>query len=223
VSAPHVALLLGWGVLVGLDLVSLPQVMIARPLVAGTVAGWALGDASAGALVGAILELFALEVLPVGGVRYPDYGPAAIGAAAAAAGAPGVLGLGAAVSVGLLVALVGERSIQTLRALNAADVRRNGARLDAGEWGAVRGCHLRGLLRDAVRSLLLTALGLALAALVRQWPPITLHGAILLSIVVTGVGLGTGALAAIRLAERPRALGWFAVGLLGGIAWVVWR
>lgn len=222
-TGPHIALLLGWGLLVGLDLVSVPQIMIARPLVAGTVAGWILGDVTAGALLGGILELFALEVLPVGGVRYPDYGPAAIGAAAAGVGAPGLLGLGAAVTVGLLVALVGERSIHAVRALNAADVQRNTERLDAGEWRAIRGCHVRGLLRDGARSLLLTALALVLAALVRQWPPLTLEGAILMSVVVIGVGLGTGALAAIRLAERPRALGWFAVGLLGGIAWVIWR
>jgi len=37
--------LLAWGTLVGLDLVSGPQIMIARPLVAGTVAGALAGDA----------------------------------------------------------------------------------------------------------------------------------------------------------------------------------
>ena len=39
--APSGALLLViWGMLVGLDLVSVPQAMIARPVVAGAVAGW---------------------------------------------------------------------------------------------------------------------------------------------------------------------------------------
>ena len=39
--SPHVVVpLLVWGSLVGLDLVSVPQAMISRPLVAGTVAGW---------------------------------------------------------------------------------------------------------------------------------------------------------------------------------------
>jgi hypothetical protein len=42
------ALLLGWGTLVGLDLVSVPQAMIARPLVAGTVAGWIASDTEGG-------------------------------------------------------------------------------------------------------------------------------------------------------------------------------
>ena len=39
-----VLLLLVWGTLVALDLVSVPQAMLSRPLVAGTVAGWLAGD-----------------------------------------------------------------------------------------------------------------------------------------------------------------------------------
>ena len=61
------------GVLVGLDLVSVPQAMTSRPLVA---ARWRarLGDPAAGLRLGAVLELFALETLPVGAARYPDWG-----------------------------------------------------------------------------------------------------------------------------------------------------
>jgi len=47
---------------VGLDLVSVPQAMLSRPLVAGTVAGWLAGDLEAGLAVGVLLELFALDV-----------------------------------------------------------------------------------------------------------------------------------------------------------------
>ena len=65
--APSGALLLViWGMLVGLDLVSVPQAMIARPVVAGAVAGWLAGDVEAGLRVGVLFELFALDVLPVG-------------------------------------------------------------------------------------------------------------------------------------------------------------
>ena len=39
-----------------------------------------LGDPGSGLTAGIILELFALEVLPVGAVRYPDYGPASVAA-----------------------------------------------------------------------------------------------------------------------------------------------
>src|SRR5436190_22026251 len=87
--SPHVVLpLLLWGTLVGLDLVSVPQAMISRPLVAGTVAGWLAGDVQAGLRIGVLFELFALDVLPVGAVRYPDYGPATIAAVALGIGAP---------------------------------------------------------------------------------------------------------------------------------------
>ncbi|MGE5091451.1 MAG: PTS sugar transporter subunit IIC, partial [Bacillota bacterium] len=69
-----IALLLLWGIITGVDLVSVPQAMLSRPLVAATVAGAILGDVEAGLRVGVVLELFALDVLPVGAVRYPDYG-----------------------------------------------------------------------------------------------------------------------------------------------------
>ena len=47
------------GTLVGLDLVSVPQMMIARPLVAGLLGGLVVGSPGAGLAVGAVLELLA--------------------------------------------------------------------------------------------------------------------------------------------------------------------
>src|SRR5439155_830264 len=88
-------LLLAWGTLVGLDLVSVPQIMIARPIVAGPIAGALLGDVRTGLEVGVLFELFQYDVLPMGATRYPEYGPAtvaAVSAAHAAAGAPGSAG-----------------------------------------------------------------------------------------------------------------------------------
>ncbi|MDQ3136008.1 MAG: PTS sugar transporter subunit IIC, partial [Gemmatimonadota bacterium] len=114
-----VVLLLLWGTVVGLDLVSVPQAMLSRPLVAGTVAGWLAGDVQAGLRVGTVLELFALDVLPIGAVRYPDYGPATVVAAAVAAGAPWELGLGLSVGVGLVLAVLGGWSLQLVRRWNA--------------------------------------------------------------------------------------------------------
>src|SRR5439155_1613395 len=90
-----VLLLLIWGMFVGLDLVSLPQMMIARPLVAGTVAGAILGDIPTGLKLGVVFELLQFDILPVGAVRYPEYGPATIAAVATAlaAGTAGTLRL----------------------------------------------------------------------------------------------------------------------------------
>jgi len=59
-------LLLAWGTLVGLDLVSVPQIMIARPIVAGPIAGALLGDVRTGLEVGVLFELFQYDVLPMG-------------------------------------------------------------------------------------------------------------------------------------------------------------
>src|SRR5207302_210528 len=64
--------LLAWGTLVGLDLVSVPQMMIARPLVAGPIAGAMLGDVWTGLSLGVLFEVFQYEVLPVGAARYPE-------------------------------------------------------------------------------------------------------------------------------------------------------
>lgn len=213
--------LLGWTVLVGLDLVSVPQIMIARPLVAGTVAGWIAGDPAMGATVGAVLELFALDVVPVGAVRYPDYGPATVAALATAAGTPGILGLGVGVAVGLLVAWAGEGSIAVVRRRTSAHVRARRAALEAGDPGTIRRVHLAGLGRDAVRALLLGAAGLALAAAVRRWLILPLDATILAAMAVVGTGLGVAAAGALRLAGRTRGLGWFAVGIVGGVAWVM--
>src|SRR5215217_8427094 len=114
--SPHVVLpLLLWGTLVGLDLVSVPQAMISRPVVAGAVAGALAGDVEAGFRIGVLFELFALDVLPVGAVRYPDYGPATIGAVALSAGTPWELGLGVGTAFGLVLAVIGGWSLQVVR------------------------------------------------------------------------------------------------------------
>ena len=70
--------LLLWGLLVGLDLTTAPQIGLSRPIVAGAVAGLLVGDVQSGVVLGAVLELFALDFLPVGASKYPDYGIGAI-------------------------------------------------------------------------------------------------------------------------------------------------
>jgi mannose/fructose/N-acetylgalactosamine-specific phosphotransferase system component IIC len=159
-------LLVGWGTLVALDLVSVPQAMIARPIVAGAVAGWMTGDLDAGLRVGLLFELFALDVLPVGAVRYPDYGPATVVGTALAAGAPWQFALGLSAALGLVLAVLGGLSLQLVRRLNARAIQRRAAALSAGESSAIRRLQYGGLLRDALRGGLLTALGLLAAWLI---------------------------------------------------------
>ena len=62
------------GALLGLDVVSFPQVMVSRPIVAATVAGAFIGHPPAGLLMGVVLEMIALDTLPFGASRYPVWG-----------------------------------------------------------------------------------------------------------------------------------------------------
>ena len=216
--------LLLWGTLVGLDLASVAQVMIARPLVAGVVAGAILGDVHAGLTVGVILELFALEILPFGASKYPDYGLGAVAAAATATGAPGLFGPGIGVAVGLVIAYSGELAVQLVRRRNSLDVRKNAAALDAGDVRMIYLIHFRGIARDAVRAFALTGLGLLLAGAVRVVQPVTVRSAVVLSAVAIGVGLGTALVGGARMARGGRSgWAWLATGLAAGAAWVVIR
>lgn len=212
-----------WGTLVGLDLVSVAQSMIARPFVAGGVAGFLLGDPMAGLRAGVLLELFALDVLPVGAARYPDYGPATLASAALLAGAPWELSLGLAGTVGLLVSVLGGWSLQQLRRLNAQAVQRHAAALAAGESSAIRRLQYAGIARDALRSALLTLIGLGGAWAASRWLILDRRTAVALTLVVIGAGLAASVGGALRSAGRGRRRTWLAAGLAVGAALAVFR
>ncbi|HEV8454402.1 MAG TPA: PTS sugar transporter subunit IIC [Gemmatimonadales bacterium] len=215
--SPHVVVpLLVWGSLVGLDLVSVPQAMISRPLVAGTVAGWLAGDTEAGLRIGVLFELFALDILPVGAVRYPDYGPATVVAAALAAGTPWELSLGVSAALGLVLAVVGGWSLQVVRRWNARAIQRKAAALSAGESSAIRWLQYGGLLRDAVRGLILTLLGLILASTITDSLRVDRQTAVALTLVSIGSALSAGGSAAFRSSGRGDRLKWLVGGLVVG-------
>ena len=217
------ALLVLWGALVGLDLVSVPQAMFSRPLVAGTVAGWLAGDVEAGLRVGVLLELFALDVLPIGAVRYPDYGPATVAAAALAAGAPWELGLGLSVTLGLLLAVLGGWTLQLVRRSNARAIQQHAAALAAGESRAIRRLQYGALLRDAARGAGLTILGLVLAWGVTRYVHLDRRTAVGLTLVVIGAGISAAAGGAVRSAGRGARLKWLLAGVAAGILLLVLR
>jgi mannose/fructose/N-acetylgalactosamine-specific phosphotransferase system component IIC len=217
------ALLVLWGALVGLDLVSVPQAMFSRPLVVGTVAGWLAGDVEAGLRVGVLLELFALDVLPIGAVRYPDYGPATVAAAALAAGAPWELGLGLSVTLGLLLAVLGGWTLQLVRRSNARAIQQHAAALAAGESRAIRRLQYGALLRDAVRGAGLTVLGLVLAWGVTRYVHLDRRTAVGLTLVVIGAGISAAAGGAVRSAGRGARLKWLLAGVAAGILLLVLR
>jgi len=219
--------LLVWGTLVGVDLVSLPQMMIARPIVAGTVAGAIIGDIPTGLRLGVVFELMQYDILPVGAVRYPEYGPATVAAVATAHSSAGVLGLGLGALVGFVTGLAGGLTINLLRRVNSRVVHNAAAALESGNPRALLRVHAGGLLRDAVRAALVTAFGLLLAWLARPLlaGALSVRGALLLAVATVAAAIAAGAGGTLRLVGKGRNLVWFAAGLGGGllvVAGVAW-
>lgn len=221
-SALQTGLLLGWGTLVGIDLVSFGQLMIARPIVAGTVAGLLLGDVETGIRLGLLFELFQFDILPFGAVRYPEYGPATIAAVMTThlIARPDAWGIGA--GVGLVISVVAGSSLHWLREANARAVRRAAPALEAGDVRVLGRVHLAGLARDGRRALGVTALGLVTAWLVSHdaaaLPP---HVLVVTSAAAAGAAVAAGMAGLLRLIGSGKSLRWFAAGLAGGTV-LVW-
>ena len=203
--------LLGWGTLVGVDLVSFPQALLSRPLIAGAGAGLVLGEPEAGFKIGLLLELFALDVLPVGAARYPDYGAGVVGAVVLASGAQLTFVLGIATLYALLFATLGGWSLQWLRRVNGRTLESAAAGLAAGDAATIRRVQYRGVAADVVRSALLTALAVGVALWLRPRLPLT-ERMELVSAVAVGTAVAAAASGAIRSAGREARLRWLAAG-----------
>lgn len=160
-GAPIAALTL-LGAVLGLDVVSFPQAMLSRPIVAATLGGAVAGDPVSGLLAGAAIELFALETLPVGASRYPEWGSASV-VGGAILGLHGDVHPGA-LSVALIAALatgwIGGWTMIQLRQLNGIWARRLRPAIDAGNRNAVIGLQFGGLFADLLRGGALTLLSL---------------------------------------------------------------
>jgi mannose/fructose/N-acetylgalactosamine-specific phosphotransferase system component IIC len=159
------------GAVLGLDVVSFPQAMISRPLVAATAAATLLGDPGRGLLVGATLEMFALETLPFGASRYPEWGSAAVvsGGLFAMHGDASPGGLTVAVLAGLVCAWIGGWSMVQLRKLNARFARARHEAVASGSKRVVEGLQVFGLTADLVRGGVLTAITLVVFTPAQAW------------------------------------------------------
>lgn len=215
------------GGVLGLDVVSFPQAMISRPLVAATFAGALVGNAATGLLVGATLELIALETLPFGASRYPEWGSASVVGGAIFAHhpdhSPGAMTL--SVLAALATTWVGGWTMVKLRQLNAVWAGRNRGALEAGSRGAVIGLQLRGLTADFVRGALLTAIAYAaLAPLTIMVTAIWSTDARLSRALVAGLAASVAGGAAWKIFHSTsRALWLFAAGLGVGVFLVFFR
>jgi hypothetical protein len=188
---------------VGLDVVSFPQAMISRPIVAATIGGAFAGSPLAGLLCGAALECLALEALPVGASRYPEWGTSSVVAGAVAAGgaASGIGGEGAAlrspdagtlavaVLVGIACAWVGGWTMVKHRQLIARFARPRLDQLAAGQRNTIVGLQVFGLTADLARGTVLGGGAYLLASPIAQAvsAAFTLRDDIARALIVTGV------------------------------------
>ena len=211
--SPSLALL---GGLLALDATSVGQFMVSRPLVAGALAGWWLGDLAVGLEIGAILELFHLSGVPAGGTRVPESGPASVVAVAVSisAGGPGGLALG--LVAGLAVSEIGGRTINVHRHMTTVLL----SRMEAGSVTASKlaAAHLTSVLLDFVRGVVVTATGLVVGGwvagvFVTRWP---LPYQTTVALVLIGAAVHLGALLkGFGGWKSRRAV--FLVGLVAGI------
>lgn len=150
------------GALLGLDVVSFPQAMIARPIVSSTVAGAFIGHSEAGLLVGVVLELIALDTLPFGASRYPEWGSAGVvGGALFAAQPKGMPGaLPASILAALLTASISGSSMVVLRRIIAGRLERTRDRIEEGSRPALVSLHLSGMSLDLARGGIVTTLAM---------------------------------------------------------------
>ena len=149
------------GAVLALDTTSVGQTMISRPLVAGPLTGWVLGDPSLGLAVGAVLELYLLVSFPSGGARFPEASTATVVAVASVASLDTAGALPIGVAMGLVWGQLGGFTVMGLRRING--------RLAPGPEDPrperVSVAHLTAVALDAVRGATLAVAG----ALVGRW------------------------------------------------------
>jgi mannose/fructose/N-acetylgalactosamine-specific phosphotransferase system component IIC len=152
------------GGLLGLDVVSFPQAMVSRPIVASTLAGAFIGHSEAGLLIGVVLELIALDTLPFGASRYPEWGSAGVvGGALFAAqphGSPGALP--ASILAALLTASISGWSMVALRRIIARRLEQSRDRIEEGSRDALLSLHLSGMTLDLLRGALVTTIAMVI-------------------------------------------------------------
>ena len=206
------------GAVLGLDTVSFPQAMLSRPLVAATMGGILAGSGTSGLIVGAALELIALETLPFGASRYPEWGSAATVGGALFASTP--LNTPGAMSISVIAAVatawIGGWSMVKVRQLNARMAHRVQTGLESGARGSVIGLQLKGMTADLVRGFLLTLVaGVVFMPLARATTSVwTLDERVSRAIAV-GIAASVTSAAAWKLFHGSVPARW---ALVGGLA-----
>ncbi|HEV7703752.1 MAG TPA: PTS sugar transporter subunit IIC [Gemmatimonadaceae bacterium] len=203
------------GALLGLDVVSFPQAMWSRPVVASTIAGTLGGSASDGLLAGVFLEMMALETLPVGASRYPEWGTASVvgGALYVSRSGDATSALLFAMLGAMITAWVGGWSMYALRRLNGRWIKRSLPQLEAGNASVVTWLQMRGIAADLIRGFALTALALTLLVPLTTFAVANGHGdSATIRAVLVAVAASIAGSAAWKLSHGSRHGPWFFVG-----------
>lgn len=207
------------GGLLALDGTSVGQFMFSRPLVAGVLVGWLLGDPMGGVAVGTILELYLLVSFPTGGSRFPEGATATVVAVAASSVTDATGALPLAVAVGLVWGQLAGVSVSFMRKLNSRIVPEAGVR-HPGAAG-ILGVHLTTIFIDFVRGAVVTLLGVLVGREVvsQMHEPWGLSPAASMGLLLVGGAASLGILLRDLGGFRRRkvlfALG-LAVGIIGG-------
>ena len=183
------------GGILGLDVVSFPQAMISRPIVAASLGGAFAGDAMAGLICGAALECLAVESLPVGASRYPEWGSAStVAGVLAAQGAAGSIipqagSLAIAVVIGNIHRMGGRLDDVRHRRLIASWARPRLDSLAAGNVRTMMSLQLFGITFDFLRGMFLTMVMLIPTLWFTDWANAhwNLNADITKAVVVTSV------------------------------------
>lgn len=218
--------LIALGGIVALDASSFGQLMLSRPLVAGTLAGVIVGYPLEGALCGALLEAISLTILPVGASRYPETGTAAV----AAAGALGLSGA-AATAPALLLALMYGLMWQRIAGLTVIAGRYLNERLvQAGRphtsdvAALIEHRHVASLALDVIRGIIVTAAALGIGVpLLRFAVPHWAPGSTWAAVAVAAAGAAALAGAAQLFLQQSRDRAFLAAGLVCGCVLLLLR
>ncbi|HKK01035.1 MAG TPA: PTS sugar transporter subunit IIC [Desulfuromonadales bacterium] len=189
--------LLAAGVAVGcgLDRTAALQMMISRPLVAGPLTGWVLGNAVAGLEVGSLIELLWLGRLPIGAAVPPDDTQVAVGGTALAVLAGPTFGMIGFPSVLLctLLALplgkVGELFDRLARYWNDRLALQAQKGVAENRFASVERCHLLGLVHFGLSSLATYAVIVIFGSVALHWLVPVLYAPVVRSAAWLRLGL----------------------------------
>lgn len=213
------------GAMLGLDVVSFPQAMISRPIVAATIAGAFIGEPERGLLIGVVLELIALDTLPFGASRYPEWGSAGVvGGALYAAQPPGMYGaLPAAMLAALLTASISGWSMVVLRRSIGDKLTKCRDRIEEGSREALMSLHLTGMSLDLLRGAAVTLAGMLIfsplvRAIVVIWEtaPATSRAVVVVAAAIVAGG------ALWKVFHSVQHVLWFFFAGLAASAAIVW-